>query len=120
MISTFSRNSLDLFIFCRKKLETADVDSIRDGTIAHELEFVQHGVRTKLDEIKRKELERLRHLAVRQNELGQGIDKKHLKIPHHVEVRHPTFEVEDLKKLIKSTTKDLEEADRKRREDFKR
>merc|ERR1712226_1248904 len=85
----------------RKKLENADVDQIRDGTIAHELEFVHHGVRTKLDEIKRKELERLRHLAVRQNELRNGIDRKHMKIPGHLEVQSPNFEIDDLKKLIK-------------------
>lgn len=104
----------------RKKLESADVDAIRDGTIAHELEFVQHGVRSKLDDIKRREMERLRHLIVKQNEISQGIDKKHLKIPQHLEVRSPRFEIDDLKKLIKSTTQDLEEADRKRRDDFKR
>ena len=52
-------------------METADVDAIRDGTIAHELDFVQHGVRSKLDDIKRRELERLRHLFVKQNEINQ-------------------------------------------------
>ena len=114
-----SDSNESLFIY-RKKLEGADVDQIRDGTIAHELEFVHHGVRSKLDEIKRKELERLRHLAVRQNELKQGIDRKHMKIPQHLEVRSPNFEIDDLKKLIKSTTQDLEEADKQRRDDFKR
>jgi len=93
----------------RKKLENAEVDHIRDGTIAHELEFVNHGIRTKLDEIKRKELERLRHLAMKQNEIQQGIDRKHMKIPQHLEVRSPRFEIDDLKKLIKTTTLDLEE-----------
>jgi hypothetical protein len=112
--------NFSLIYICRKKLETADTDAIRDGTIAHQLEFVQHGVRTQLDDIKRRELERLRHLAVRQNEIRQGFDKKHMKIPQHVEFKSPTFEIDDLKKLIKSTTQDLEEADRKRREDFKK
>ena len=65
-------------------------------------------------------MERLRHLMVKHNEINQGIDKKHLKIPQHLEVRSPKFEIDDLKKLIKSTTQDLEEADRKRRDDFKR
>ena len=115
-----SYNLILNFCACRKKLENADVDAIRDGTIAHELEFVQHGVRTKLDEIKRRELERLRHLAVKQNEISQGIDRKHMKIPQHLEFQNPRFEIDDLKKLIKSTTQDLEEADRKRREEFKR
>ena len=41
----------------RKKLESAKVDEIRDGTIAKELEFINHNVRTKLDEAKRQELE---------------------------------------------------------------
>ena len=59
----------------RKKLEEAKVDEIRDGTIAKELEILNHGVRTKLDEIKRQELERLRHLAQRQFELNQVEDK---------------------------------------------
>merc|ERR1711862_781776 len=95
-------------------------EEIRDGTIAKELEFLSHGVRTKLDEVKRGELERLRHLAQKQYELSQGIDKKHMKIPKHVELKHPTFEVADLQKLIKQTTDDLEEADKQRREEFKK
>ncbi len=103
----------------RKKLEDADVDKIRDGSIANELDFVHHGVRTQLDDIKRRELERLRHLSMRQYELSEGIDKKHAKIPHHLDVKMPTFEKDDLKRLIKSTTKDLEEADQKRRDEFK-
>merc|ERR1712013_878735 len=66
------------------------------------------------------EFERLRHLAQKQYELSQGIDKKHMKIPKHVELKHPTFEVADLQKLIKQTTDDLEEADKQRKEEFKK
>jgi len=104
----------------RKKLENAKVEEIRDGTIAKELEYVNHNVRTKLDEIKRQELERLRHLAMKQYELSNGVDKKHMKIPQHLEIKHPSFEIQDLHKLIKQTTDDLEEADKNRREDFKK
>lgn len=104
----------------RKKLESAKVDEIRDGTIAKELEFINHNVRTKLDEAKRQELERLRHLAQRQFERKEGIDRKHFKIPQHLDVKSPSFEVGDLQKLIKQTTDDLEEADKNRREDFKK
>ena len=103
----------------RKKLEDADVDKIRDGSIAEELDFVHHGVRSRLDDIKRQELERLRHLAMRDFEMNQGIDRKHMKIPSYLEIQSPTFEKDDLKKLIQATTKDLEEADQKRREEFK-
>jgi len=104
----------------RKKLESSKADEIRDGTIAKELEFLSHGVRTKLDEVKRQELERLRHLAQKQFELSNGVDKKHFKIPQHLDIKSPKFDVEDLQKLIKKTTADLEEQDKQRREDFKK
>ncbi len=103
----------------RKKLEDADADRIRDGTIADELDFVHHNVRSQLDDIKRRELERLRHLTMRQYEMSQGIDREHIKVPGHLDVKLPTFEKDDLKRLIKSTTNDLEEADKKRRSEFK-
>ena len=43
-----------------------------------------------------------------------------MKMPGHIDVSNHRFDVEDLKKLIKTTTNDLEEADKKRREDFKK
>jgi len=66
------------------------------------------------------ELERLRKIAQQQYEMSQGIDRKHMKIPQHIEFKTANFEVSDLQKLIKQTTDDLEEADKKRREDFKK
>ena len=84
----------------RKKLEEADVDKIRDGSIADELDFIGHGIRSRLDDIKRRELERLRHLTMKQYEMDQGIDQGNIKIPGHLEMQAPTFEKEDLKKLI--------------------
>lgn len=104
----------------RKKLETVDVEKIRDGSIADELDLVNHKVRSKLDDIKRQELERLRHLAMKQFEQNSGIDREHIKMPVHLEVGRESFEKEDLKKLILSTTRDLEEADKNRRDEFKR
>lgn len=104
----------------RKKLESSKADEIRDGTIAKELEFLSHGVRTKLDEVKRQELERLRHAAQKQFELNNGVDKKHFKIPQHLDIKNHRFDVEDLQKLIKKTTADLEEQDKQRREEFKK
>ncbi|KAJ8737062.1 hypothetical protein PYW07_000333 [Mythimna separata] len=107
----------------RERLEKADEEDVRSGKIAEQLDFVNHNVRTKLDEIKRRELDRLRHLATKQYELtnnleqheeGKGATNEHLdhNNPH-------TFEIEDLKKLIKKTTADLEAADKKRKEEFK-
>lgn len=38
----------------------------QSGQIAHELEYVHHSVRNELDEIKRREIIRLRELATKQ------------------------------------------------------
>ena len=57
---------------------------------------------------------------MKQFELNNGIDHNNLKIPHHIDPSKVKFEVEDLRKLIKATTNDLEEADKQRREEFKR
>jgi len=105
----------------RKKLENATSEDIQSGNIALELDFVGHNVRTKLDELKRIELERLRKLARQEYELENDIDTTHMKIdPGHVDHTNPhTFEIADLKKLIAKTSEDLAEADKKRREEFK-
>lgn len=112
-------NTLEADPEFKKKLEKASEDDIRSGKIAHELEFVNHHVRTRLDEIKRTELARLRELTEKKKELLENEiidDPTH----HHLDKENPhTFEIEDLKKLIAKTTEDLAEADRKRREEFK-
>nr|CAG4651227.1 EOG090X0B17 [Simocephalus serrulatus]SVE94424.1 EOG090X0B17 [Simocephalus serrulatus] len=106
----------------RQKLEKSDPEDIRTGKVAKELEYVNHHVRNKLDELKRQEMERLRHLAVQEYERARGLGIPHdgrLKIPGHLDHKNPSFETEDLRKLIVQTSKDLEEADRKRKEEFK-
>ena len=76
-----------------------------------------------MDELKRQEIERLRHLAVQEYERSRGLGIPHegskLRIPGHLDHKNPSFEVEDLRKLIVQTTKDLEESDRQRKESFK-
>lgn len=47
----------------------------QSGKIAGELDFVHHNVRTKLDELKRIELERLRKLIRQENELNERQDR---------------------------------------------
>jgi len=92
----------------------------QSGKIAQELDYVNHHVRTKLDEIKRREVERLRELANQAYELSNDIDRKHLKVSQHLDHDNEhTFEIEDLRKLIQKTSDDLAEADRKRRGEFK-
>ncbi|XP_049294988.1 nucleobindin-2 [Anopheles funestus] len=102
------------------KLQKAAESDIRSGVIAQELEYVGHHVRSRLDELKRVELQRLKELATKQFELTNEIDRDHLKISEHVDHSNPhTFEIDDLKKLILKTSQDLMENDRRRREEFK-
>lgn len=104
----------------REKLDKAAESDIRSGKIAQELEYVNHNVRSQLDELKRIELQRLRELATRQFELSNHIDRDHMKIAEHLDHENQhTFEIDDLKKLILKTSQDLSENDRRRREEFK-
>ena len=92
---------------------------MQTGKVAKELEYVNHHVRNKLDELKRQEMERLRHLAMEEYERARGLGIPHdgrLKIPGHLDHKSPSFESEDLRKLIVQTSKDLEEADRQRKD----
>lgn len=62
---------------------------------------MDHKVRTRLDELKREELGRLRHLATKEHNLINGLDLDHLKIAEHLDHSNAhTFEIDDLKKLI--------------------
>lgn len=102
----------------RKKLEVAPKEDFSTGKIAHELEFVHHNVRNKLNEIKRIELTRLLHL---ENELQKKLDSSVPDVKGHVDHTNVNnFDVEDLKKLILTATADLAEIDKKRREEFKK
>uniref|UniRef100_W5LXT0 NUCB1-like N-terminal domain-containing protein n=1 Tax=Lepisosteus oculatus TaxID=7918 RepID=W5LXT0_LEPOC len=46
----------------REKLQTANTEDIKSGKLSKELDFVGHHVRTRLDELKRQEVSRLRML----------------------------------------------------------
>jgi len=107
----------------RQKLENTSIDDIKTGAIAHQLEYVSHHIRTKLDELKRKEVGRLRELARQKRAMDKmgkvAVDDK--LFPNHIDHSNPhTFETEDLKRLIKEATRDLEEQDKVRKEEFKR
>lgn len=114
-------NALEADPEFRQKLEKADENDIKSGKIAEELHFVSHHVRTRLDEIKRVELQRLKELVEKKRKLEQetnSIDED--PVHHHLDQNNPhTFEIDDLKKLIAKTTEDLAEADKKRKEEFK-
>ncbi|KAM9409283.1 nucleobindin-2a isoform 2-T2 [Pholidichthys leucotaenia] len=108
----------------REKLHNTDMEDIKQGKLAKELDFVSHHVRTKLDELKRQEVNRLRTLIKAKQDLEGDIAVDHqalLKQFEYLNHMNPhTFEVEDLDRLIKSATKDLENFDKERHEEFKR
>uniref|UniRef100_A0A672JG65 Nucleobindin-2-like n=1 Tax=Salarias fasciatus TaxID=181472 RepID=A0A672JG65_SALFA len=107
----------------REKLHNTDMEDIKQGKLAKELDFVSHHVRTKLDELKRQEVNRLRTLIKAKQDLeGGNVDHQALlKQFEYLNHMNPhTFEVDDLDRLIKSATKDLENYDKERHEEFKR
>ncbi|CAG5856599.1 unnamed protein product [Menidia menidia] len=110
----------------REKLHNTDMEDIKQGKLAKELDFVSHHVRTKLDELKRQEVNRLRTLIKAKQDLEGGNDiavdhQALLKQFEYLNHMNPhTFEVDDLDRLIKSATKDLENFDKERHEEFKR
>ena len=53
----------------KELIEKASPEDIKTGKIATQLQFVEHNVRTKLDELKRKEIDRLRDLIARRAKL---------------------------------------------------
>ncbi|KAK9516302.1 hypothetical protein VZT92_024242 [Zoarces viviparus] len=110
----------------KEKLKNANMDDIKLGKLSKELHFVHHNFRTKLDELKREEMGRLRMLIRTKHDIqgGNGRTVDHqalLKQFEHLNHLNPnTFEVEDLDQLIQSATKDLENYDKDRHDEFKR
>lgn len=56
----------------REKLQKADIEEIRSGRLSQELDLVSHKVRTRLDELKRQEVGRLRMLIKAKLDALQG------------------------------------------------
>ncbi|XP_073203487.1 nucleobindin-2 isoform X2 [Lepidochelys kempii] len=108
----------------REKLQTADIEEIKSGKLSKELDLVSHHVRTRLDELKRQEVARLRMLIKAKMDSFQdtGVDHQALlKQFEHLNHQNPeTFESKDLDMLIKAATSDLENYDKTRHNEFKK
>nr|XP_055050035.1 nucleobindin-1 [Misgurnus anguillicaudatus] len=110
----------------REKLQTANTDDIKNGRLSKELDLVGHHVRTRLDELKRQEVSRLRMLlkAKLDSTNAQSVQMDHASLLRQFEHLDPhnqnTFEAKDLELLIVTATKDLENYDVERHEEFKR
>uniref|UniRef100_A0A3B4BAI9 EF-hand domain-containing protein n=1 Tax=Periophthalmus magnuspinnatus TaxID=409849 RepID=A0A3B4BAI9_9GOBI len=113
----------------REKLYCICILYIYIYSLSQELDFVHHSIRTKLDELKREEITRLRMLLKAKRDLklkkeGKGQLRDHqalLKHFDHMDFTNPhVFEVEDLDRLIKAATKDLQRVDEQQHAEFKR
>ncbi|XP_062387727.1 nucleobindin-1 [Sardina pilchardus] len=110
----------------REKLQTANTEDIKSGRLSKELDLVGHHVRTRLDELKRQEVSRLRMLlkAKMDSTNTQSVQMDHASLLKQFEHLDPhnqnTFEAKDLELLIATATKDLENYDAERHEEFKR
>ncbi|XP_040181690.1 nucleobindin-1 [Rana temporaria] len=110
----------------REKLQTANAEDIKSGKLSKELDFVSHHVRTRLDELKRQEVSRLRMLikAKMDATMEENVQIDHLALlkqfEHLDSQNQHTFEPRDLELLIQAATKDLENYDAARHEEFKR
>uniref|UniRef100_A0A667YVY4 Nucleobindin-1 n=1 Tax=Myripristis murdjan TaxID=586833 RepID=A0A667YVY4_9TELE len=111
----------------REKLQTANTEDIKNGRLSKELDLVGHHVRTRLDELKRQEVSRLRMLLkakLDSSTFQTGLQMDHASLLKQFEHLDPhnqnTFEAKDLELLISTATKDLENYDAERHEEFKR
>ncbi|KAM5138312.1 nucleobindin-2 [Mantella aurantiaca] len=108
----------------REKIQSADIEDIKSGKISKELDLVGHHVRTKLDELKRQEVARLRMLIKAKLSApdSAAIDRKALiqQFNHLNHMNPDSFEPQDLDMLIRAATKDLENFDKERHDEFKR
>lgn len=110
----------------REKLQSANTEDIKNGRLSKELDLVGHHVRTRLDELKRQEVSRLRMLlkAKLDSTNAQSVQMDHASLLKQFEHLDPhnqnTFEAKDLELLIATATKDLENYDAERHEEFKR
>ncbi|XP_011476104.1 nucleobindin-2 isoform X1 [Oryzias latipes] len=99
---------------------------LQNGRLSKELDLVGHHVRTRLDELKRQEVSRLRMLlkAKLDSTNTQSLQMDHASLLKQFEHLDPhnqnTFEAKDLELLISAATKDLENYDAERHEEFKR
>ncbi|EHH59763.1 hypothetical protein EGM_09953 [Macaca fascicularis] len=106
--------------------EEAPATESPSGKLSRELDFVSHHVRTKLDELKRQEVSRLRMLlkAKMDAEQDPNVQVDHLNLLKQFEHLDPqnqhTFEARDLELLIQTATRDLAQYDAAHHEEFKR
>uniref|UniRef100_A0A5F8GD84 Nucleobindin-1 n=1 Tax=Monodelphis domestica TaxID=13616 RepID=A0A5F8GD84_MONDO len=105
----------------RERLQAANAEDIKSGKLSRELDFVSHHIRTKLDELKRQEVSRLRMLLKAKMDASQEpeVQVDHLTLLKQFEHLDPqnqhTFEARDLELLIQTATRDEQRLAEERR-----
>jgi len=99
-------------------LNNATEEDIKNGRIIEHMDLVNHGVRQKLDEVKRMEVEYQRDLVRKKKEHMVGVDRNYWNPIHHE--NKDSFEKDDLKKLLNKHNDMMLEQDEKRRQEFKK
>ncbi|CAH0386466.1 unnamed protein product [Bemisia tabaci] len=100
----------------REKLDILDNNDLSSGLIADELDKLKPELRSKLNEIKRAEIDRL---LSRWRDLAKITDREPKGIVH-LDTKNPhSFEADDLRYLLKATVDDLNKLDQMRRQAFK-
>ena len=110
----------------RSKISNMSAEQIWDGSISNFVDLLNHNVRTKLDELKRREVERLREIARYEAKLAEQnkqnlTDRLRMDFADHLD--HDSmdaFNPADLKRLIKKVRLDMETIDKQRANDFKK
>ncbi|KAK3700597.1 hypothetical protein QZH41_010512 [Actinostola sp. cb2023] len=103
-----------------KKLMNASDDDLRSGKVADGIDFVRHDVRTKLDELKRQEVERQRQIRRQMNDHEIGLKEREHWNPVFDDDNPDFFGPEDFKKLLDKHHGEMDKRDKERREDFKK
>lgn len=84
-----------------QRLLNASEDELRTGKVAEDLDLVKHTVRTKLDELKRQEIERQRMIRRQMNDHLNGLKEREGWNPVFDDDNPNFFGPEDFKKLLK-------------------
>jgi len=108
----------------REKMANVNFEEIKVATFSKELNNVAKHVRDKLDDIKRKEIDRIRKLLKAKSQMAEGKKINHKQLinemaGHLDHFNADTFQAKDLEKLIDQATNDLKEYDVERHEKFK-
>ena len=85
--------------FVQKLLNASD-EELSSGKVADELDLVKHDVRTKLDELKRQEVERQRMIRRQMNDHLNGLKEREYWNPLFDDENPNFFGPEDFKKLL--------------------